>query len=106
MWADLALHLRGSGVFAPGAFLGLVPNLLCWLRGMRLPTTAVCLNALIAHLEPLQGRYKEIITEQEYLTKVLQDGQEAADEVASRTLASAKRAMGFTLPGDTKLPKL
>ena len=36
----------------------------------------------------------------------IKDGQEAADEVASRTLASAKRAMGFTLPGDTKLPKL
>ena len=63
-------------------------------------------EATIAHLEPLQNRYHEIITETDYLTKVLRDGQEAADEVASRTLASAKRAMGFTLPGDTKLPKL
>ena len=63
-------------------------------------------EACIAHLEPLQKRYYEIIGEKEYLTKVLADGAEAADAVASRTLGSAKRAMGFTLPGDTKLPKL
>ena len=63
-------------------------------------------EACIAHLEPVQQRYYEIINEPEYLTKVLREGQEAADEVASATLASAKRAMGFTLPGDTKLPKL
>ena len=43
---------------------------------------------------------------QDYLTKILAEGAEAADEVASRTLVNAKRAMGFTLPGDTKLPKL
>ena len=63
-------------------------------------------EATIAHLEPLQKRYYEIINEPEYLTQVLREGQEAADEVAGRTLASAKRAMGFTLPGDKKLPKL
>jgi len=63
-------------------------------------------EACIAHLEPLQKRYYDIVTETEYLTKVLAEGQEAADEVASRTLVSAKRSMGFTLPGDTKLPKL
>ena len=63
-------------------------------------------EALIAHLEPLQQRYYEIIGEPEYLTNVLRQGQEAADEVAGRTLANAKRAMGFTLSGDTKLPKL
>jgi len=63
-------------------------------------------EATIAHLEPLQKRYNEIVSETEYLTKVLKEGQEAADEVASRTLADAKRAMGFTLLGDKKLPKL
>jgi len=63
-------------------------------------------EATIAHLEPLQQRYYEIVGETDYLTQVLKDGQEAADEVASRTLADAKRAMGFTLRGDTKLPKL
>ena len=63
-------------------------------------------EACISHLEPVQKRYKEIINEPEYLTQVLREGQEAADEVAGATLASAKRAMGFTLPGDKKLPKL
>jgi len=63
-------------------------------------------EATIAHLEPLQKRYYEIVQEPEYLTKILQEGAEQADEVASRTLVSAKRAMGFTLLGDTKLPKL
>jgi len=63
-------------------------------------------EATIAHLEPLQKRYNEIIQEPEYLTKILSEGADQADEVASRTLVSAKRAMGFTLPGDTKLPKL
>lgn len=63
-------------------------------------------EATIAHLEPLQKRYSELVTETDYLTQVLKEGQEAADEVASRTLSNAKRAMGFTLPGDTKLPKL
>uniref|UniRef100_A0A6U7JSF2 tryptophan--tRNA ligase n=1 Tax=Haptolina brevifila TaxID=156173 RepID=A0A6U7JSF2_9EUKA len=63
-------------------------------------------EALIGHLEPLQKRYGEIVGETEYLTQVLKEGQEAADEVASRTLVDVKRAMGFTLPGDKKLPKL
>jgi len=63
-------------------------------------------EALIGHLEPLQKRYYEIVGETEYLTQVLQEGQEAADEAASRTLVDVKRAMGFTLLGDKKLPKL
>jgi len=63
-------------------------------------------EATIAHLEPLQKSYYEIVTETEYLQSVLREGQEAADEVAGATLASAKRAMGFTLSGDKKLPKL
>jgi tryptophanyl-tRNA synthetase len=63
-------------------------------------------EALIAHLEPLQKRYYEIVSDTEYLTSVLREGQEAADEVAGATLASTKRAMGFTLAGDKKLPKL
>jgi len=58
-------------------------------------------DALIAHLEPLQARYAELVAEPEYLASVLREGAEAADETASRTLADAKRAMGFTLPGET-----
>ena len=63
-------------------------------------------EALIGHLEPLQKRYYEVIGEEAYLQQVLADGADRADEVASRTLADAKRAMGFTLRGDKKLPKL
>ena len=57
-------------------------------------------DAIIDHLEPVQTRYKEIIADKDYLTGVLADGAEAANEVAGRTLINAKRAMGFTLPGD------
>ncbi len=63
-------------------------------------------EATVAHLEPLQKRYYEIIDDAEYLTQVLADGAAAAEQVAGRTLADAKRAMGFSLPGDKKLPKL
>jgi len=57
-------------------------------------------DAIIAHLEPLQKRYYEIVEDKAYLASVLREGAEAADEVASRTLADTKRAMGFTLLGD------
>lgn len=61
-------------------------------------------DALIAHLEPLQKRYNELVEDPSYLQEVLSEGAEEADKVAGRTLVNAKRAMGFTLPGD--LPKL
>eukprot|EP00967_Tisochrysis_lutea_P067413 scaffold88028_cov32-Tisochrysis_lutea.AAC.2 len=58
-------------------------------------------DAIIDHLEPLQKRYREYVEDPEYLAGILREGAEAADEVASRTLNEAKRAMGFALPGDT-----
>lgn len=60
-------------------------------------------DAIVEHLAPVQTRYKEIIEDKEYLTGVLAEGAESANEVAGRTLTNAKRAMGFTLPGD--MPK-
>ena len=60
-------------------------------------------DAIIDHLAPVQTRYKEIVADKEYLTGVLAEGAEAANIIAGRTLTNAKRAMGFTLPGD--LPK-
>lgn len=60
-------------------------------------------DAIVAHLEPVQKRYHELAAEPEYLAQVLREGAGAADEVASRTLGEAKRAMGFTMPGD--IPK-
>ena len=57
-------------------------------------------DAIIAHLEPIQTKYKEYAQDTEYLQKVLAEGAEAATEEASRTCTGAKRAMGFTMPGD------
>ncbi len=55
-------------------------------------------DAVIAHLAPLQQRYKEVMADETYLNQVLSDGQRAAEEVAERTLDTAKAAMGFHLP--------
>jgi tryptophanyl-tRNA synthetase len=60
-------------------------------------------DAIVAHLEPIQARYNEIVKDPELLQKVLADGAEAATVEADRTCVGAKRAMGFTVPGD--LPK-
>ena len=57
-------------------------------------------DAIVAHLEPIQTRYKEFAQDTGYLSQVLSEGAEAATEEASRTCTGAKRAMGFTLPGD------
>ena len=55
----------------------------------------VLADAIIAHLDPIQKRYREVIADEAYLNKVLADGQEAADIVAEGTLKRAKEAMGF-----------
>uniref|UniRef100_A0A7S2S216 tryptophan--tRNA ligase n=1 Tax=Eucampia antarctica TaxID=49252 RepID=A0A7S2S216_9STRA len=55
-------------------------------------------DAIIAHLEPIQKKYAEVRGDEEYLTKVLKDGADSANEIASQTLTSAKVAMGFTRP--------
>eukprot|EP00752_Nemacystus_decipiens_P010013 g8927.t1 len=53
-------------------------------------------DATVEHLRPLQARYKDILEDRSYLNKVLRDGAEAADEVASETLGWAKEAMGLS----------
>ena len=57
-------------------------------------------DAIVAHLEPIQARYAEIVKDPELLQKVLADGAEAATVEADCTCVGAKRAMGFTVPGD------
>jgi len=52
-------------------------------------------DAVIAHLQPIQEKYKEIMTDPAYLHSVLKEGQLAADEVAEQTLDWTKNAMGF-----------
>lgn len=53
-------------------------------------------DALIEHLSPIQKKYKEVREDEGYLTGVLKEGADSANEVATVTLNSARVAMGFT----------
>ena len=55
-------------------------------------------DAIISKLEPFQQRYYEISKTPDYLDHVLLEGQQAAEEVAEKTLKSVKEAMGFHIP--------
>lgn len=55
----------------------------------------VLADAIIAHLEPIQTRYKEIREDETYLKDVLNQGADSANEIASKTLNAAKVSMGF-----------
>lgn len=55
-------------------------------------------DAVVAHLSPIQQRYKEVMDDEAYLNSVLLDGQMAAEEVADQTLLWAKDAMGLLQP--------
>jgi len=52
-------------------------------------------DAVVAHLEPLQQRYREVREDPTYLDGVLAEGASAAEEVAGKTLHAARTAMGF-----------
>ena len=52
-------------------------------------------DAVIDHLSPIQGRYKEIMDEPGYLDGVLKRGADNANEVANLTLRDVRDALGF-----------
>ncbi|MGA7935345.1 MAG: tryptophan--tRNA ligase [Kovacikia sp.] len=52
----------------------------------------------IAHLQPIQDKYKEIMAEKSYLESVLRDGREKASKIANQTLQKVKLALGYSLP--------
>ena len=54
-----------------------------------------CAEAVIALLEPIQRRYDEMQSESGETLRLLADGAERAREVASRTMARAREAVGF-----------
>ena len=56
-------------------------------------------DAVVAHLEPIQVRYKAIREDEGRLEEILRDGADAAEGVATRTLKAARVAMGFTPRG-------
>jgi len=55
-------------------------------------------EAAIAHLQPIQQRYKEIVDDRAYLDSVLREGGQKANEIANRTLNRVRKALGFLLP--------
>jgi tryptophanyl-tRNA synthetase len=52
-------------------------------------------DAVVAHLEPLQQRYRDVMTDPTEIRRILAEGAGQADAVASKTLLAAKKAMGF-----------
>ena len=60
----------------------------------------VLADAIVAHLEPIQQRYKEVREDDDYLDSVLRDGAAEARKIASQTLKTAQVAMGFALRKD------
>ncbi len=52
----------------------------------------------ISALQPIQDKYKEIVTEKGYLDSVLREGAHKAKSVADRTLARVKNALGYISP--------
>lgn len=52
-------------------------------------------DAVVAHLEPIQKRHAEVMTDRTYLAGVLKDGADDANQVAAATVERAKHAMGF-----------
>ena len=52
-------------------------------------------EAAVAALEPIQGRYKELIDHPEELDLVLEQGRQKAQAVANATLNRVRQALGF-----------
>jgi tryptophanyl-tRNA synthetase len=52
----------------------------------------------IAHLQPIQQKYKDIMDDRSYLESVLRQGREKSGAIASETLRKVKLALGYSLP--------
>ncbi|XP_021765556.1 tryptophan--tRNA ligase, chloroplastic/mitochondrial-like isoform X1 [Chenopodium quinoa] len=52
-------------------------------------------DAVIDHLQPIQARYEEIMSEPSYLDGVLAEGAAKATDIADTTLNNVYQAMGF-----------
>jgi tryptophanyl-tRNA synthetase len=52
-------------------------------------------EVVIARLEPLQRRYREVIAEPHYIESILKEGKQRVLPIAEDTVNKAKRAMGF-----------
>jgi tryptophanyl-tRNA synthetase len=54
-------------------------------------------EAVIYALEPIQGKYQEIISDKGYLQSVLREGRHKAEAVANQTLQRLKKALGYLM---------
>jgi tryptophanyl-tRNA synthetase len=63
------------------------------------PLKADTAAAVIAELEPVQARYRELAADPSSVDKVLREGAERATELAADTLARASAAIGLLPPG-------
>ncbi|CAL6396782.1 unnamed protein product [Bathycoccus prasinos] len=52
-------------------------------------------EVVVDHLKPIQEKYEEIMNEEGYLDSVLEQGAVRANEVAEKTCADVRDAMGF-----------
>ena len=52
-------------------------------------------EAVVAELEPVQKKYKELINDKAYLKECWTDGADLASRVAGRTLSKAMKKIGF-----------
>ena len=55
-------------------------------------------EAVIAALEPIQKRYREIMAETGYVARVLDEGAERVAPIAHETVEKIKKAMGLYTP--------
>ncbi|KAJ0779813.1 putative aminoacyl-tRNA synthetase, class Ic, tetratricopeptide-like helical domain superfamily [Helianthus annuus] len=55
----------------------------------------VLTDALIDHLQPIQARYEEIMSDTGYLDQVLAEGASKAADIADATVSNVYQAMGF-----------
>jgi tryptophanyl-tRNA synthetase len=55
-------------------------------------------EAAIAHLQPIQAQYQEIMADPGYLESILREGRQKAEAIANQTLLQVKTALGYSLP--------
>jgi tryptophanyl-tRNA synthetase len=56
-------------------------------------------EAVVSHLDPIQARYRDIVSEPGYIARVLREGAERVSPIANDTVRKAKRAMGIYTAG-------
>lgn len=54
-------------------------------------------DALIEHLSPIRTKYTELINDRTYLSDILRNGSERANELAQKTMFDVNQVMGLSL---------